>query len=92
MANPFRLLPLLTLLGLTLLGGLVLPIGGYMVSKRLLGPYTGKWGLTDYLSDFYAAAGRGELLAWWVLLTPLLITGLWYLVFRLGRGLAKPNA
>jgi hypothetical protein len=79
-----RLLPVLALLGLALAGGLVLPIGSYMAGKRVIGAYEGKLGLTDYLDSVYAAAGRGEFLAWWLLLTPALIAGVWYFVIRLG--------
>lgn len=77
--------PLLAILGLALAGGLVLPIAGYMAGKRLIGAYEGKLGLSDYLSSIYAAAGHGDLLAWWLLLAPTLIAMLWYLIIRVGR-------
>lgn len=80
-----RLTPLLAVLGLALAGGLVLPIAGYMAGKRLIGAYEGKLGLIDYLSSIYAAAGRGDLLAWWLLLAPALVAMVWYLVIRVGR-------
>lgn len=79
-----RLLPLLALLGLALTGGLVLPIASYVTGKRVIGAYEGKLGLSDYLDSVYGAAGRGEILAWWLLLAPMLIAGVWYLVVRLG--------
>lgn len=79
-----RLLPLLTLLALALTGGLVLPIASYMAGKRVIGAYEGKLGLSDYLDSVYGAAGRGEFLAWWLLLAPALIAVVWYAVFRLG--------
>lgn len=79
-----RLTPILAILSLALAGGLVLPVAGYMAGKRLIGAYEGKLGLTDYLSSVYAAAGRGEILAWWLVLTPALVAILWYLVLRLG--------
>jgi len=82
-----RLAPLFAILGLALAGGLVLPIAGYMAGKRLIGAYEGKLGLTDYLSSIYDAAGRGELLAWWLLLAPVLIAIIWYLIVRVGRQL-----
>jgi hypothetical protein len=84
-----RLTPVLAILGLALAGGLMLPIAGYMAGKRLIGAYEGKLGLSDYLSSIYAAAGRGDVLAWWLLLTPALIAIVWYLVIRLGRRLEK---
>lgn len=79
-----RLASLLALLGLALAGGLVLPVASYMAGKRVIGAYEGKLGLSDYLDSVYGAAGRGEFLAWWLLLTPALIAGVWYLVIRLG--------
>lgn len=79
-----RLLPLLTLLALAATGGLVLPIASYMAGKRVIGAYEGKLGLRDYLDSVYGAAGRGEFLAWWLLLAPALIALVWYAVFRLG--------
>jgi hypothetical protein len=79
-----RLLPVLALLGLALAGGVVLPIASYMAGKRVIGAYEGKLGLIDYLDSVYAAAGRGEFLAWWLLLAPALIAGVWYLIIRLG--------
>ena len=80
-----RLTPLLAILALALAGGLALPIAGYMAGKRLIGAYEGKLGLSDYLSSIYAAAGRGDLLAWWLLLTPTLVAIVWYLIIRVGR-------
>ena len=80
-----RLTPLLAILALALAGGLALPIAGYMAGKRLIGAYEGKLGLSDYLSSIYAAAGRGDLLAWWLLLAPALIAIIWYLIIRVGR-------
>ena len=80
-----RLTPVLAILGLALAGGLALPIAGYVAGKRLIGAYEGKLGLTDYLNSVYGAAGRGELLAWWLLLTPALIAIVWYLIIRAGR-------
>lgn len=74
-------------LGLVFLGGIVLPIAGYVAGKRIIGAYEGKRGLSDYLDSIYSAAGGGEILAWWLLLTPLLIALAWYLVIRLGRRL-----
>ena len=81
-----RLTPLLAILALALAGGLALPIAGYMAGKRLIGAYEGKLGLSDYLSSIYAAAGRGDLLAWWLLLTPTLVAIVWYLIIRVGWG------
>lgn len=80
-----RLLPLLSLLSLLFLalaGGLAMPIASYMTGKRVIGPYEGKLGLRDYLGSLYEAAGRGELLAWWLLLSPALVAGVWYLLLR----------
>jgi len=81
-----RLTPLLAILALALAGGLALPIAGYVAGKRLIGAYEGKFGLSDYLGSIYAAAGRGDLLAWWLLLAPALVAIVWYLIIRVGRG------
>ncbi len=77
--------PLLAMLALALTGGLVLPIAGYVAGKRTIGPYAGKLGLSDYLGSIYAAAFRGELLAWWLLLAPALIATVWYVLARIAR-------
>ncbi len=79
-----RLLSLFALLGLAFTGGLVLPIASYMAGKRVIGAYEGKLGLSDYLDSVYGAAGRGEVLAWWLFLAPALIAGVWYLIIRVG--------
>jgi len=84
-----RLTPVFALLGLALTGGLILPIASYMAGKRLIGAYEGKLGLSDYLGSLYAAAGRGELLAWWLLLAPALIATVWYLLMRVVRWSGK---
>lgn len=80
-----RLTPVLAILGLALTGVLIVPIAGYMAGKRLIGAYEGKLGLSDYLDSIYAAAARGEVLAWWLLLAPALIAIVWYFIIRLGR-------
>lgn len=74
-------------LGLALLGGLVLPITAYMAGKRVIGAYEGRLGLRDYLGSIYGGAADGDLLAWWLLLTPVLIAVAWYLVIRVARRL-----
>jgi len=76
--------PLLALLGLALAGGFLVPVASYVTGKRVIGAYEGKLGLSDYLGSVYGAAGRGEILAWWLLLTPALIALVWYLIIRLG--------
>ena len=78
---------LLGMLGLALMGVLVLPVAGYVAGKRVIGAYEGRLGLRDYLSSIYAAAAGGEVLAWWLLLTPILIAIVWYLIIRLARRL-----
>lgn len=79
-----RLKPLLILALLVLAGGLVLPIASYVAGKRLIGAYEGKLGLSDYLDSIYGAAGRGEWLAWLLLLAPALVALVWYLLIRVG--------
>ncbi len=87
-----RLAPWLAILALALAGGLILPIASYMAGKRLIGAYEGKLGLTDYLGSIYDAAGRGEVLAWWLLLAPALIATVWYLLARVGCRSRKTSA
>jgi len=77
---------------LAVAGGLLLPVASYVAGKRLIGAYEGKLGLSDYLSSVYAAAGRGEPLAWWLLLAPTLIVVVWYLVLRLGGSWAPRDS
>ncbi len=77
---------------LAVAGGLLLPVASYVAGKRLIGAYEGKLGLSDYLSSVYAAAGRGEPLAWWLLLAPTLVVFVWYLVLRLGGSWAPRDS
>lgn len=84
-AKPTLVLLLLVLLALT--GVVAVPIAGYVVGKHVIGAYEGRLGLTDYLGSIYAAAGHGEVLAWVLILSPLLVVLIWSLVFRLGRRL-----
>lgn len=83
---------LLAVVALALAGGLLLPVASYVAGKRLIGAYEGKLGLSDYLSSVYAAAGRGEPLAWWLLLAPALVALVWYLVLRLGGSWAPRDS
>ena len=78
---------LLAMLGLALMGVLVLPVAGYVAGKRVIGAYEGRLGLRDYLGSIYSAAAAGEVLAWWLLLAPVLVAIVWYLIVRLGRRL-----
>lgn len=75
------------MLGLALMGVLVLPVAGYVAGKRVIGAYEGRLGLRDYLGSIYSAAAAGEVLAWWLLLAPVLVAIVWYLIVRLGRRL-----
>ncbi|MCL4791268.1 MAG: hypothetical protein KJ040_04360, partial [Gammaproteobacteria bacterium] len=61
---------LLLLAGLGLAGARLVPAVAYMAGKRLIGAYEGKLGFMDYAGSIYAAASRGELLAWLILLSP----------------------
>ena len=78
---------LLLFAGLGLAGALLVPAAAYVAGKRLIGAYEGKLGFMDYADSIYAAAGRGELLAWLVLLSPLLVWLTWYLILCLWRRL-----
>ncbi|MCP5138515.1 MAG: hypothetical protein H6979_01470 [Chromatiales bacterium] len=68
-------------------GALVVPAVAYVAGKRLIGSYEGKLGFIDYADSIYAAASRGEVLAWLVLLSPALVWLVWYLILRLQRRL-----
>lgn len=78
---------LLLLAGLGLAGALLVPAVAYMAGKRLIGAYEGKLGFMDYADSIYAAASRGELLAWLILLSPALVWLVWFLILRLQRRL-----
>lgn len=80
-----RRLLLFTLLGLA--GALLVPAIAYVAGKRLIGSYEGKLGFIDYADSIYAAASRGEVLAWLILLSPMLVWLVWYLILRLQRRL-----
>jgi hypothetical protein len=78
---------LLLLAGLGLAGTLLVPAIAYVAGKRLIGSYEGKLGFMDYADSIYAAASRGEVLAWLILLSPTLVWLVWYLILRLQRRL-----
>lgn len=80
-----RWLLLFATFGLT--GGLLVPAAAYVAGKRLIGAYEGKLGFMDYASSIYAAAGRGEPLAWLILLSPTLVWLVWFILLRLQRRL-----
>ncbi len=80
-----RWLLLFTVLGLA--GALLVPAIAYVAGKRLIGSYEGKLGFIDYADSIYAAASRGEVLAWLILLSPMLVWLVWYLLLRLQRRL-----
>jgi hypothetical protein len=89
MRNPFmafiRWLLLFTVLGVA--GTVLVPAAAYVAGKRLIGAYEGKLGFMDYAGSIYAAAGRGELLAWLILLSPSLVWLVWSILLRLQRRL-----
>ncbi len=72
---------------LVLAGALLVPAVAYVAGKRLIGTYEGKLGFIDYADSIYAAASRGEVLAWLILLSPALVWLVWYLILRLQRRL-----
>ena len=76
---------LLLFTGLGLAGALLVPAFAYVAGKRLIGAYEGKLGFMDYADSIYAAASRGEALAWLLLLSPMLVWLIWYLILRLQR-------
>lgn len=78
---------LLLFTGLGLAGALLVPVTAYLAGKRLIGAYEGKLGFMDYAGSIYAAASRGEPLAWLILLSPTLVWLVWYLILHLQRRL-----
>ncbi|MFZ1625481.1 MAG: hypothetical protein WAU48_11990 [Gammaproteobacteria bacterium] len=78
---------LLLFTGLGVAGALLVPVFAYVAGKRLIGAYEGKLGFMDYADSIYTAAGRGEALAWLILLSPMLVWLVWYLILRLQRRL-----
>lgn len=80
-----RLLRWLALSALLLAGFFLLPALAYRAGKALIGPSGWQLGLSDYLARIHAGAAAGELLAWWLLLAPLMVAMVWWLVFRLAR-------
>lgn len=81
---------LLLFTGLALAGAILVPAAAYLAGKRLIGAYEGKLGFMDYVDSIYAGASRGELLAWLILLSPMLVWLIWYLVLHLQRRLLAP--
>jgi hypothetical protein len=78
---------LLLVATLALGGALIVPALAYAAGKRLIGAYEGKLGFMDYADSIYAAAGRGESLAWLILLSPTLVWLVWFLILRVQRRL-----
>jgi hypothetical protein len=78
---------LLLFAGLALTGALIVPAIAYTAGKRLIGGYEGKLGFMDYADSIHAAASRGELLAWLILLSPTLVWLIWFLILRVQRRL-----
>ena len=85
LTSVLRWLLLFTALGLA--GALLVPAAAYVAGKRLIGAYEGKLGFIDYADSIYAAANRGEVLAWLILLSPTLVWLVWYLILHLQRRL-----
>jgi hypothetical protein len=78
---------LLLFAALALTGAVIVPAIAYTAGKRLIGAYEGKLGFMDYADSIYAAASRGEALAWLILLSPALVWLIWFLILRAQRRL-----
>ena len=78
---------LLLFSALALTGAVIVPAIAYTAGKRLIGAYEGKLGFMDYADSIHAAAGRGEALAWLILLSPTLVWLVWFLILRVQRRL-----
>ncbi len=80
-------------LALLAVGGVLLPIAGYVLGGRLVGPYAGPRGLASYLGAIYADVARGRPLALLLLLAPVLCFGIWELraMFMSHTGTARRN-
>mgnify|MGYP003445078831 FL=1 len=78
---------LLLFAGLALAGAVIVPAIAYAAGNRRTGAYEGKVGFIDYADSIYAAASRGEALAWLILLSPTLVWLVWFLILRVQRRL-----
>ena len=67
---------------LALTGAVIVPAIAYTAGKRLIGAYA---------DSIYAAASRGEALAWLILFSPTLVWLVWFLILRLQRRLLAAN-
>lgn len=74
-----------TLLALLVTGAVIIPVAAYLVGGAAVGPYEGEGGLAGYLGTIYRSALRGEQAALTLILTPLLITTIWWLSLRFAR-------
>lgn len=68
------------------MGLVLLPVAGYVVGGRLIGPYPGPRGLASYFGAIFSEAGRGHPLALLLLLGPAAIVVIWWLRARLLDG------
>jgi len=70
---------------LLLVGGVLLPMGAYLLGTRLAGPFSGPRGLASYLGTIYADAAAGRPLALLLILGPLCCAAIWTVHHRYWR-------
>ena len=76
---------LTNLLALFVTGAAIIPVGAYLIGRYVIGPYAGENGLAGYLGSIYLAAWQGEKAALILILTPILVVGIWLIGLRLFR-------
>lgn len=75
----------ISIAALCLLG---VPLIIFLSGGLIVGPYEGDGGLLGLMRAIYADAATGHLSAIFLLLSPMLLAGIWYGVFRWKRLLA----
>jgi hypothetical protein len=86
---------LTNLLALFVTGAAIIPVGGYLIGRYVIGPYEGENGLAGYLGSIYLAAWQGEKAALVLILAPMLVVGIWLIglrLFRRDRAGTEPTA
>ena len=72
-------LPIPVWIQLLLLCFIVVPVIAYVTGIWLVGEYEGVFGVFGYLGSLYRDAIRFEAIAWFFILSPLMIIGCWRL-------------
>ena len=62
---------------------MIVPVLIYLAGGLIVGPYEGEGGLLEMMGSIYVAALTGHWSAWMLLLSPLLLVGIWKACFKL---------